>query len=91
MFGLQESSKGGILEGWGRLFGTSSAGITSFEYHASAGLPPGSNWHFLQSHIKFQGGWDTVPQYRTFNVNKNVTWASGPLGLYEGSETFTEL
>ena len=88
MFGLQESSKAGILEGWGRLFGTASAGITSFKYYTSADLPPGSNWHFLQSHIKFNGGWDTVPRFQTFNVKTTAAWASGPLGMYEGSRPF---
>jgi len=28
MYGLQESSKGGIVEGWGRLYETASAGVT---------------------------------------------------------------
>jgi hypothetical protein len=90
MFGLQESSKGGILEGWGRLFGTAAAGITSFRYYPQADppLPLPGTWRNPRSYITFQGGWDSVPKYRTFNVGTTVTWASGPLGMYEGSRPF---
>jgi len=87
IFGLQESTKGGILEGWGRVFGTSAAGITSFNYNANGGAP-GVNWEYAEHYIRFNGGWDSVPLYRTYNVSKNVAWASGPIGMYEGSRPF---
>lgn len=87
MFGLQESTKGGILEGWGRLFGTSAAGITTFNYNATGGNP-GITYQSAKHYISFNSGWDSVPLYRTYNVSQNVGWASGPVGMYEGSRPF---
>lgn len=84
IFALQESSKGGILEGWGRLYGTASAGITTFDYNPTGGAP-GINWQSVKHYIIFSTGWESTPKYKTYAFKDH---GSGPAGLYEGSRPF---